>query len=303
MTGVITTGSNPKLLWPGIEAIWGMSYREHEMEYRNLFEIRDSNMSYEEVQEMVGFGLAPNKPQNESVSYAATRQAYTSRFTNQAYALGYIVTHEERMDNLYKRVAEDRTRALAFSMRTTKEIVAANVYNRAFSGSYTGADGVSLINASHPTDDGTQSNAISTNADLSEASLESLLIQIDQMENSTGLPIAARGKQLCVAPQNGFNSERILKSTLQSGTANNDINAIKSRRMLPDGFTVNHYFTDADAFFVRTDVENSMLFFQREAISFTDDGEFDTGNRKYKAYERYVPGWADFRGLFGSPGV
>jgi hypothetical protein len=273
------------------------------MEYKNLFEVRSSDQAYEETQEMVGFGLAPVKTQGASTQYAATRQAYTQTFTNQAYGLGFICTHEEIKDNLYPKVARERTSALAFSMRTTKEIVSANIYNRAFNGSYLGADGVSLISASHPTDAGNQSNQITANADLSEASLESLLIKIELMENSSGLPIAARGTQLVIHPNEMFNADRILKSTLQSGTANNDVNAIRNMGLLPQGYTTNHYLTDTDAFFIRTNCENGMLFYEREAISFAEDNDFDTKNIKYAAYERYVPGWADFRGLFGSPGV
>lgn len=299
----ITTGSNPKLLWPGLEAIWGMNYDEPTMEYKDLFEIRTSNMAYEEVQEMVGFGLAPQKAQGASTTYADTRQAYTERFTNQAYGLGYICTHEEIKDNLYPRVAQQRTAALGFSMRTTKEIVAANVYNRAFSSSYLGADGSTLIATDHDTDTADQSNRISANADLSEAALESLLIQIELMENSTGLPISARGTKLIVHPNNMFEAERILKSTLQSGTANNDVNAIRNMGMLSGGYVTNRYLTDTDAFFIRTNVQNGMIFFQREAVSFAEDNDFDTKNIKYAAYERYVPGWADFRGLYGSAGV
>lgn len=303
MSGVINTGSNPKLLWPGIKKVWGLEYNKHDMEYKDLFDIKTSNKAYEETVELVGFGLAPEKEQGTSVQYASTQQAFTNRYTNKAYALGYIVTHEEDKDNLYKEVAEERAMRLAFSMRTTKEIVGANIYNRAFDPTATFADGQPLLSTAHPTQSGVQSNTLAVAADLSEVALEDLLIQIANAKDSAGLQIALRGKSLHVPTNLMFTAERIMSSVLQNDTANNAINAIKTMSLLPEGIKVNHYFTDSDAWFVRTDVSTGLCFFQREEISFTEDNDFDTSNNKYKAYERYVPGVSDFRGLYGSEGA
>ena len=302
MAGVITTGSNPALLWPGIYAHWGLEYNKHDLEYKELFDVKMSDMAYEETIELIGFGLAPEKEQGTSVQYASTQQGVTNRYTNRAYALGYIVTHEENMDNLYKKVAEERAMRLAFSMRTTKEIVGANVYNRAFDTNFAFADGQPLLSASHPTQSGNQSNLLSVAADLSETSLEDILIQIANARDSAGLQIALRGKSLHIPTQLMFTAERIMSSVLQNDTANNAINAIKVMSKLPDGIKMNHYFTDSDAWFVRTDVSNGLCFFQREEIEFSQDNDFDTKNFKYKAYERYVPGVSDWRGLYGSAG-
>lgn len=295
-SGIITTGSAPKLLWPGLDATFGQTYNEHGQECLMLFDKKPSDKAYEEVQEIVAFGLAPEKEQGTSTQYASWRQGNTSRFTNKAYALGFIVTREEIKDNLYKEVAMQRTQRLAFSMRTTKEIVAANIYNRAFDNNFAGADGVSLINTAHPNDAGNQSNRLAVDADLSEASLEDLLIQIEEAEDSAGLPIALRGMSLHVHPNEMFNATRILNSVLQNDTANNAINAIRDRGMLARGIHVNHYFTDRDAWFVRTDVPagEGLIHYEREAMEFSEDNDFDTENMKYKCYERYSFGWADF---------
>ena len=300
---VITTGSAPKTLWPGIYAFWGDKYKEHELFYKYMFDIKNSEKAYEEVPEIIGFGLAPVKEQTSSVQYDQWRQGPVSRFTHKAYALGFIVSHEEEKDNLYKEVAMRRTGLLAFTARTTKEIVHANIYNRAFNSNFLGADDLELCSTLHVTDNGTQSNELAVAADLSETALEDLNIQIKNAKNSRGLNIALRSRKLIVAPAEEFNAERILGSVLQSGTANNDVNALRSMGTIPEGYIANPYLTDTDAWFVRTDVESGLCSFEREAIQFSQDNDFDTGNYKYKFYERYVPFWADWRGLFGSPGV
>ena len=301
--GIITTGSIPKALWPGVYAFWGQKYDDHGMEYRDLFDIKSSSKSYEEVVEIIGFGLAPQKNEGTSTQYATSRQGFTNRFTNKAYALGFIVTKEAIDDNQYEEIMYDRTERLAFSMRTTKEIVGANVYNRAFDTSFTFGDGKALCVADHPTDSGDQSNVLSVAADLSEASLEDLVIQIADAKDSAGLQIALKPTTLHVATNEIFEAERILGSVLQNDTANNAINALRSMSIIPGGTKVNHYFTDADAWFLRTTAPRGMCWFQRKEIEFGDDNDFDTENMKYKGYERYVPGVGDWRGVFGSGGA
>lgn len=300
----ITTGTNPKALWPGINRWWGDAYYdEHTVEYTELFDRETSDQSYEEDVQSTGFGLAPSKPQGTAVQYEDETQGYVTRYTHVAYALGYIVTAEEQRDNLYERVAKARTRKLAFSMRQTKENVGANIYNRAFNSSFLGGDGVELLSTAHPSRSGNQSNELATPADLSEASLEDLIIQIMKATNDVGLKISLMPKKLLVAPDEFFNANRILGSVLQNDTANNAVNVLKATNALPEGIKINHYFTDADAWFIRTNAQDGMKYFERDAIMFTEDGDFDTDNMKYKAYERYSFKWSDWRGLFGTPGA
>lgn len=299
---VITTGSAPSLLWPGLLGTWGDHYNKHDLLYPQMFEIKNSDKAYEEIPEIIGFGLAPEKEQGTSTQFDQWRQGPTTRFTNIAYALGYIVTHEEEQDNLYKEVATRRTELLAFTARTTKEIVHANILNRGFDSNFEGADGVELLSLVHPTDDGTQSNELTVAADLSETALEDLTIQISNATNSRGLKVAFRPRKLMVAPANQFNAERILGSVLQNDSANNAVNALKSMGTVSEGFMDNTFLTDVDAWFLKTDAPYGLCSFEREAISFAMDNDFDTGNYKYKFYERYVPFWADWRGVYGSPG-
>lgn len=303
MATVITTGAHPKALWPGIHAWWGRMYSEHVVEYTDLFEHETSDKAYEEDVEITGFGLAPVKPEGTAIVYDTETQAAVTRYTNIAYALGYIVTYEELRDDLYESVSKRRAQALAFSMRQTKENVGANVYNRAFSSTYTGGDGVSLINSAHPTLAGNQSNVLTTAADLSEASIEDLIIQVMQTQNNRGLRISNLPQSLHVPPALWFESNRILKSILQNDTTNNAVNVLKATNALPKGIKVNHYFTSNTAWFVRTNIPRSMQWFEREAISFDQDNDFDTKNAKAACYERYTCGWTDWRGIFATPGV
>lgn len=305
MAGVITTGNHPKALWPGIKAIFGGAYDEHTEEYSKIFDMVESDKKYEEYFEVTGFGLAPVKPEGDSVSYDSETQGFTQRLTNVTIALGYIVTMEELMDNLYEQVSGRRAKRLAFSMRQSKETIAANVLNRGFNSSYTGGDGKELLATDHPTLDGTQSNELAVAADLSEASLESLLIQIQKAKNSRGRQINLMPDSLIVAPDEWYNANRILKSTLQNDTANNAINALMSTNALPGGIVMNHYLTDADAWFVKTKLPSGegMIYQERMAIDFDQDNDFDTKNAKAAACERYVFGWSDWRGLYGSPGA
>jgi hypothetical protein len=300
---IITTGQIAKLLWPGLKSRWGVSYTEHAKEWTELVDVYDSDKAYEEDQEMTGFGLAPIKTQGASIVYDTAGQGPTTRYTHLAYALGFIITHEAMMDNQYEKIGMQRTGSLAFSMRQTKENVVANLYNRGFSSSYTGADGKALLASDHPTLNGTQSNILTTAADLSEASLEDLVTQIGQASNSRGMKIAIRPEKLIVPWGLQFEAARILQSTGQSGSANNDINALKAMGAFPGGVAVNHYLTDLDAYFIRTNVEEGLKLFQREDATFAQDGDFDTSNLKYKAYERYSTGWSDWRALYGTAGA
>lgn len=301
---VITTGAHPKALWPGIKAWWGRQYDEHREEFPDLFVTDRSRQNYEEDVQLTGFGLAPVKSEGAPTQYDSESQGFVSRYTHVAYSLGYIVTKEELDDGLYEIVSKRRARALAFSMRQTKENVAANVYNRAFNASYTGGDGVSLINASHPnTTGGTFSNHIATAADISEVALEDLIVQIMGATNDRGLKINLMAQSLHVPRQLWFEANRILKSVLQNDTANNALNVLRATNALPGGIKVNHYFTDPDAWFIRTNCPEAMKCYERVPVSFTQDNDFDTDNAKAKCYERYSFGWTDPRGLFGSPGA
>jgi hypothetical protein len=303
MSSPISTGSHPKLLWPGIKDIWGRSYDTHGEQCKELFTFEGSEKAYEEIVEVTGFGVAPVKSEGASTVYDTETQGTVTRSTHVAYSLGYIVTKEEMDDNLYEEVSGTRAKANAFSMYTTKETVAANVYNRAFNSSYTFGDGKEICATDHPTLSGDQSNELATAADLSETSLEDMLIQIMNAKNSRGLRIALKGETLHVAPGNVFNAERILKSTLQNDTANNAINVVRNSGFLPGGLKVNNYFTDADAWFIRTNAPSGMTAYQRKAIEFGQDNDFDTDNAKAKAYERYSFTVGDFRGIYGTPGA
>ena len=303
MAGVINTSNHPKALWPGVKAWWGKAYNDHQTEYTDLFETFSSDKSYEEDVQIVGFGVVPQKAQGASVTYDSEVQGPTTRYTNVAYALGYIVTHEELKDDLYSEVSNTRASALARSFRQTKERVGAGIYNRATTSGYVGGDGVVLLSTAHPnTSGGTFSNKLSVDADLSESALEDIIIQVMQATDDRGLLINLMPKSLHIAPANWFNANRILKSEYQTDTANNNINVIKATGALPMGVKVNHYFTDTDAWFVRTDCPNGMKYYEREAMMFDQDNDFDTMNAKAKGYERYVFGWTDPRAVYGSTG-
>jgi hypothetical protein len=300
---VITTGLNPKALWPGIKAWYGRTYDEFDVQYTDLFETETSDKAYEEVVESVGFGLAVVKPQGQAITYDSDHQGSVNRFTHVGYGLGFIITHEEYRDNLYMDVAKRRAPDLAFSMRQTKENIAANVYNRAFNTSYSYGDGKAACVTDHPSDIGSQSNRLTTDADMSEASLEDMCIQISNATDSRGRKISLKPKSLIIPTALQFEAYRILKSINQNDTANNAINALRASGSFPDGIKVNNYLTDSDAWFVRTMQRWSLLMFQRDAMEFGQDSDFDTKNLKYAAYERYSVGLADFRGIFGTQGA
>ena len=303
MAGIITTASHPKALWPGIKAWWGQVYDEHQTEYTDLFDTDSSHQNYEEDVQLTGFGLAPVKAQGAGVAYDSEIQGFTTRYTHIAYALGYIVTKEELDDNLYEQVSKKRSAALAMSFRQTKENIAANVYNRAFSGTYLGGDGVALCSTAHPnTTGGTWSNKPSVDVDLSEAALEDAVIALMGYTNDRGLLINVMPKTLHIARNELFNAQRILHSTYQTGNANNDINVIKSGNYIPGGFKVNHYFSAPHAWFIRTNVKDGMKYYERVGIQFDQDNDFDTMNAKAKGYERYSFGWSDPKAIYGVNG-
>lgn len=300
---VISTANFPKLLWPGLNKIWGMNYTDEPKYYTEMFDISSSDMQYEEDQQVTGFGLVPVKAQGTAITYDTHSQGYTKRYTHVPYGMGFIITHEELMDNLYLKRGAQRAKALARSFRITKETVAANVYNRAFNSSYTGADGKELCATDHPTLNGTQQNELTTSADLSEAALEDLLILIRKAVDDRGLKIGLKAQTLHIPVELEFEAARILKSVQQSGSSNNDINAIRAMGMFPGGVKANPYLTNADDYFIRTDAPEGAKLIQREEATFAQDGDFDTSNLKYKGYERYSVGWTDWRGVYGSPGA
>lgn len=297
----ITTGSHPQQLWPGIKRIFGKTYGEKPMVCDMVFDTRSSDKSYEKYVEETGFGLAPVKSEGGGVSYDTDAQGYTKELNNVVYALGAKVSAEAISDNQYESVAATKAKKLARSMRQTKENVFANILNNGFT-SATGGDGKELLATDHPTVDGTQSNELAVAADLSEASLEDVLTNIRLMTDSRGLRIQAKGMKLILPPQLEFDGTRIVSSTNQSGTANNDVNAMRQLGMLPDGIVVWDYLTDPDAWFVKTDVEG-LIKQERWALELTQDNDFDTSNACMKATERYAAGWDDWRAIFGSPGA
>jgi hypothetical protein len=303
MAGIIVTGNHPKALWPGIKAWWGRTYNEHKTEYTDLFDMDSSKQNYEEDVQVTGFGLAPVKAQTMSVYYDTESQGYTTRYTHVVYGLGYIVSREELEDNLYAVVSKRRAQALAFSMRQTKENVGANVYNRAFTAGYVGGDGQVMIVATHPSKSGSQSNVLSVASDLSEAAIEDMIIQIMGATNDRGLKISLMPQSLHVHRSDWFEANRIFKSVLQNDTALNAVNVLKSTNAIPGGIKVNHYFSDSDAWFIRTNCPNGMKCYQRRAVEFTQDNDFDSENAKAKNTERYSFGWTDWRAVFGTPGA
>lgn len=300
---VISTANDPKLLWPGLNKVWGLNYAQPEKHYTDLFDVSTSDMNYEEDQEMNGFGLVPVKTQGAALTYDTHAQRTTARYSHLVYALGFIVTREEMDDDLYLKRGTARAKALARSFRITKEIVAANVYNRAGTSGYTGGDGKTLLATDHTSDIGSQSNTLATQADLSEASLEDLAIQISNAVDSRGLKIGLRPRKLIIPTASQFEVARILKSIGQNDTANNAINALRAEGTFSGGYSINPFLTDADAFYIRTDLDDAIRMFQRTAAEFAQDGDFDTYNVKYKGYERYSVGWSDWKGVYGSAGA
>ncbi|KKM79287.1 hypothetical protein LCGC14_1351480 [marine sediment metagenome] len=299
---VIATGNHPKALWPGVYSWFGAPYNEHEAQYPKLFDMKSSSKNFEELVQQTGFGLAPIKPEGESTSFDSHAQGYIARGTNVAYSLGYIVTREELADNLYAEVSMRRAGSLAFSMAQTRENVGANVYNRVISGTFLGGDSKALGSTSHPTVSGDQSNILSTPADLSEASIEDLTIQILDAVDFKGLKISLDIQRLVVPTALIYDSQRILKSNLRVATADNDPNALKLLGVIPE-IVVNNYLTDSDQWFLKTNCSDGLCWFDREPVEFTKDTDFDTDNAKAKGYMRFIPFWGDWRTLYSSAGA
>jgi len=290
-------------LEPGLNALFGLEYKNYENQHTQIYSIETSDRAFEEEVMESGFGEAPVKTEGAGVSYDQAQEVYTARYTHETIALAFSLTEEAVEDNLYDRLGARYTKALARSMAQTKQIKAAAIMNGAFSTSI-GGDGVALCSTSHPTLSGPNlSNTLATPADLSETSLEQALIDIAAFTDERGLKIAVQGLKLIIPKELQFTADRILKSTLRTATADNDINAILNMGMVPQGYTVNNFLTDPDAYFIKTDAPNGMKMFTRVALKTGFEGDFDTGNVRYKARERYSFGFSDPRGIFGSPGV
>lgn len=300
--GVINTGNHPKALWPGVHEFWGQVYEGYAPQYPDLYDQEDSDRAYEEDVQITGFGLAPVKPQGDGISFDSEVQGPVSRYTHIAYALGYIVTYEELKFNLYEQVSMRRAKANAFSMNQTVENVAAFLYNNAFVTTYfTTGDGVALISTAHVnTTGGTYSNELSPSADLSEAALEDMCIQIMGTETDRGLLISIMQESLHIPRQEWFNANRILKSVLQSDTTSNNINVLKATNAFPKGIKLNQFFTNASYWFVRTNCPNGMTMFWAERPNLAQDNDFDTKNAKAASYMLFSVGCTDPRSLFAS---
>jgi len=296
-----------KELEPGLNSLFGMSYDEYTQEYAEIFSVEDSQRAFEEEVLITGFGGAPTKSEGASVSFDNATESYTSRYTHETIALAFALTEEAVEDNLYDALGKRYTKALARSMATTKEVKGANVLNNAVSSSYTGGDSVSLINTGHTlAGGGTAANRASSMADLNETSLEDALIDISDFTDDRGLTISVQAEKLVVPSELVFVAERILNSTGRPGSADNDLNAVKATGVLPGGYTVNHYLTDPDAFFLLTSVTTmgeGLKMFQRTAMETSMEPDFSTGNIRYKARERFSFGWSDWRGIYGSQGA
>lgn len=301
--GIITSGSFAKLLWPGLNAIWGKEYNDYPVEWDKLFEKNTSDRAYEEDLGLSSFGLANVKAEGAPITYDTERQGFTSRYNHVVYALGFIVTREIFEDDQYGKVGAQKAKALARSMRQTKETNGANIYNRAFNNGYVGGDGVEMISASHPNvSGGTFSNKIAVASDLSEAALEQAVIDIAGFRDDRGLLIAAKPEKLVIPYQQQFEAKRILGADGRVGTDLNDPNVLKDLGIFSNVIT-NHYLTDPDAWFILTNVKDGVKYFERRGDQFEMDNDFDTENAKFKATARYSFGWSDPRAVYGSQGA
>ena len=300
----ISRGQLVKELEPGLNALFGLEYKRYENQHAEIYTTESSDRAFEEEVMLSGFAQAQVKPEGSGVTFDNAQETYTARYSHETVALAFAITEEAIEDNLYDRLASRYTKALARSMANTKQVKAVNpLINGLPSGSFQSGDGVSLFNTSHPTVSGTVSNTLSTAADLNETSLEQSLIDIAAMTDERGLKIAARGVKMIIPSELQFTAERLMKSQGRVGTADNDVNAIVSMGMIPQGYRVNNFLTDTDAFYIITDVPNGMKYFERSPIKTAMEGDFDTGNVRYKARERYSFGVSDFRGIFASPGA
>ena len=294
-----------KELLPGLNALFGLEYKKYENEHEAIYETETSERSFEEELKLSGFGAAPVKNEGQGISYDNAQEAWTARYNHETIAMGFSITEEAMEDNLYDSLSSRYTKALARSMAYTKQVKAAYPLNNGFSGgAFVAGDGVTLFNTSHPlVSGGVNSNTQGTPADLNETSLEAAVIQIAGWKDERGLLIAARPRKLIVPPNLMFVATRLLETELRTATADNDINAIKTNGTIPEGYSVNHYLTDTDSYYLITDVPNGMKMFVRTAMSTSMDGDFDSGNVRYKARERYSFGVSDPLGIWGSPGA
>ena len=292
-----------KELEPGLKALFGLEYDRYENQHTEIFDTESSDRAFEEEQMLGGFGTAPEKPEGQSVASDDAQETYTARYEMATIALTFSLTEEAVEDNLYGSLSRRYTKALARSMSQTKQIRAASVLNNAFNTSYPIGDAAALCSAAHPTLSGNKSNILSTAADLNETSLEQMLIDIAGTTDERGLRIALTGRKLIIPKELQFIAERVINSSLRSGTADNDINAMKSMGMIPDGAVVNNFLTDTDAYFIKTDAPNGFKHFERIAMQTGMEGDFDTGNLRFKARERYTFGVSDWRCVRGTPGV
>ena len=292
-----------KELEPGLNALFGLEYDRYENQHTEIFDTENSDRAFEEEVMLGGFANAAVKPEGQGVTYEDAQETFTARYTHETVALAFSLTEEAVEDNLYDKISTRYTKALARSMANTKQIKAANILNNAFNASFAGGDGKELCATDHPTLSGDQKNELSTAADLNETSLEQMLIDIADMKDERGLKIALQGVKMIIPVQLQFVAERLMKSAGRVGTADNDINAVRNMGMVPQGYVVNNFLTDTDAFFIKTDSPNGLKHFVRAPIRTAMEGDFDTGNVRYKARERYSFGFSDWRGIFASPGA
>ena len=301
----ISRGQLVKELEPGLNALFGLEYKQYENQHAEIYTTESSDRAFEEEVMLSGFAQAQVKAEGSGVTFDNAQETYTARYTHETVALAFSITEEAIEDNLYDRLASRYTKALARSMAQTKQVKAVNplIQGLPTTDNFDSSDGVSLFNTAHPTIAGTVKNTLTTQADLNETSLEQSLIDIAAMTDERGLKIAARGMKMIIPSELQFTAERLMKSDKRVGTADNDINAVRSMGMVPQGYVVNNFLTDTDAFYITTDVPNGMKYFQRAAIKTAMEGDFDTGNVRYKARERYSFGVSDFRGIFGVEGA
>jgi hypothetical protein len=292
-----------KELLPGLNALFGMEYARYGEEHKEIYETETSERSFEEETKLSGFSAAPVKNEGSAIAYDNAQEAWTTRYNHETIALGFSITEEAIEDNLYDSLSARYTKGLARAMAYTKQVKAAATLNNGFSAAYPGGDGVALFSTAHPlVSGGTNSNRPSTAADLNETSLENAVIQIAAWTDERGLLIAAKPKKLIVPPALQFVATRLLETNLRVGTTDNDINALKNNGSIPEGYTINHYLTDTNGWYLTTDVPNGLKHFVRSPLANSMDGDFDTGNVRYKARERYSFGWSDPLGMYGSPG-
>jgi len=292
-----------KQLEPGLNTLFGLTYKQYPQQWKKCFDTESSIKSFEEDVLMEGFGEAAAKAEGAGITYDTAQEVFTSRYSHVTYALAFAITEEAEEDGLYGSIAKKYVKALARSMVHSKEIIGANVLNNGFNATYSGGDGVELFSTAHPTTFGNQSNTLATPADLNETSLEQILINISKMKDDRGIPIAAMGTELVIPPDLVFVADRLLNSTLRVDTSNNDLNAINNGGYLPKGAVPIQRLTDPDAWFIKTDVPDGLKHFVRIALKKGMEGDFETGNVRYKCRERYSFGWTDWRGAFGSAGA